>query len=457
MQKNNPMKIRRLSMYLFQWGAVVLLHGLTYLLNTPFLLIWREEDIWIVMAGTAFLLILSLFPLYFQKPTKSLSWERYLFLAVLISAPAMAVSKEWNFHHARHQVMDAPEEQLHRLGRHFMVGYQEIEQVRTLVTKGAIGGIFITQHNIASKTLKQVQTEIKELQDLQASNGLPPLFVATDQEGGVVSRMSPLLSSLPPLATVVQKAKSPQVLENQVKHYGSVHGKELAQLGVNVNFSPVVDLQSSIEGPIIDFHTQINQRAIAEDPNLVGTVAFFYSQALEASGVIPTLKHFPGLGKVQSDTHLFSAELDLSVEELQKSDWIPFQHVTQKTQAWMMLGHVILPQIDPKSPVSLSQPVIQEVIRKAWGYNGVLITDDLNMGSISKAADTIGTASVQALNAGVDLLLISYDGDQYFEAMDAVIQAENTGVLNQELLKQSVGRLQVANIPQTGGIQFEGE
>jgi beta-N-acetylhexosaminidase len=168
-----------------------------------------------------------------------------------------------------------------------------------------------------------------------------------------------------------------------------------------------------------------------------------YCTALQQSGVRCTLKHFPGLGRVFADTHLQSANLDVPTSELAETDWIPFRALMRHADAFTMLGHARLTAVDRIQPVSFSQPVVG-MLRGDWGYDGVLITDDFTMGAVYGSPWGIAGASVAALNAGVDLILVSYDADQYFTAMQALLEADRAGRLHREALDRSAQRLRAA-------------
>ena len=141
---------------------------------------------------------------------------------------------------------------------------------------------------------------------------------------------------------------------------------------------------------------------------------------LEASGVGATVKHFPGMGRVQADTHHFRASLDTPLPELEASDWIPFREMLTRSNAVLMVGHVAVTAIDSKRPASHAKGVIDGLIRKKWGFQGLIVTDDLVMGAIYQHG--VCTAVVEALNAGVDLLLVAYDGMQYYRMFDCALQ-----------------------------------
>jgi len=274
----------------------------------------------------------------------------------------------------------------------------------------------------------------------RALAALPPLFVMADQEGGEVSHLSPMLKPMPALATLVTDAGAN--LEKRARAYGVEQGRELAEIGINMNLAPVVDLRIPLQGKWLNLHTRIDQRAIAEDPEIVARVATAYGRGLAACGVQPTVKHFPGIGRLRADTHLVQASLQSSPGE-QAADWLPFREVTANTGAAMMLSHVRLPDIDAKKPASLSRVVVQEVLRRAdgkgWNYQGLLITDDLNMGAVY--GEGIGRAAISALNAGVDLILVSYDPDQYYRALFEADKSWRGGGVNEATEADSAARI----------------
>jgi beta-N-acetylhexosaminidase len=160
---------------------------------------------------------------------------------------------------------------------------------------------------------------------------------------------------------------------------------------------------------------------------------------LEASGVGATVKHFPGLGRVRRDTHLVSADLDAPLDELEATDWRPFRDVLAGSNAELMIGHVGLTAVDPARPASHSKLVIDGIIRKKWNYQGVIITDDLVMGAVY--GKNICTAVIEALNAGVDLLLVAFDSDQFYRIFACASDAFVQNRLDPDMLRDSEARL----------------
>jgi beta-N-acetylhexosaminidase len=174
----------------------------------------------------------------------------------------------------------------------------------------------------------------------------------------------------------------------------------------------------------------------------VADIARAYVNGLEASGVGATVKHFPGLGRVRSDTHHFSADLDTPLDELEASDWIPFRKVLAGSKAQLMIGHVTLTSVDPDRAASHSKRVVDGIVRKKWNYQGVVMTDDLVMGAIYQ--HNVCTAVVEALNAGVDLLLVAFDGAQFYRIFTCAVAASAERRLDAVMLGDSEMRLKGA-------------
>ena len=348
---------------------------------------------------------------------------------------------EGRFHWMRYTVLNADPDTLERLGQHFIVGYRDRDFVATLGQRRAVAGFFITHHNIRGMDELAIGEEVRWLRSRLAGEPESPVWIATDQEGGVVSRLSPPLPHQPPLGEQLAQRAAGAPIESVSRTYGREQGEGLSSLGVNLNFSPVVDIDHEVQNPA-DRFTRISTRALSDDPVVVATAAGAYCQGLADFGVRCTLKHFPGIGRVFNDTHVEQAVLSASPEQLRETDWLPFRQLAGSRPApWIMLSHVMVSQVDPDQPASTSDAVVQDLLREQWGFDGVLITDDLCMRAIHDAPGGVGQAAVDALNAGVDILLISYDPDQYYPAMYALLLAQRDGRLNNERLRQSGRRL----------------
>lgn len=352
-------------------------------------------------------------------------------------APLSMLGAHVTFEVRKRNVLNTAATQADILGRHFVVGYSSLDEVTTLAEKGLIAGVYITRHNLRGRTAATLKAELSALQAKRRSAGLPPLTIAADQEGGIVSHLSPALTRLPALATLA--GLPPDDRAQKAEEFGRIHGRELADLGVTTNFAPVLDLRPRTKRNRLDFHTRIGQRSISGDPAEVAAVALPYVRGLEASGLSATVKHFPGLGRVHGDTHHFRANLDTPLEQLEASDWRPFRDVLSGSRAQLMVGHVTLTAVDPDRPASHSKRVIDGIIRQRWHYQGVIVTDDLVMGAIYQ--HDVCTAVVEALNAGVDLLLVAYDGAQFYRIFACASAALDRGQLDLAMLRESEARL----------------
>lgn len=352
--------------------------------------------------------------------------------------PMLMAVAHLSFELRKHDVLSAGVTEARQLGPHFMIGYSSFPEVARLAEQGLIGGVYVTRHNIRGRTIDALRAEIAALQDKRRAAGLPPLIVAADQEGGIVGHLAPPLTKVPALATLAGLAPDDQ--QSKAEEFGGIHGRELASLGVNLNLAPVLDLKPLARRNRLDFHTLIGQRAIATDPVVVSTIATAYVSGLEASGVGATLKHFPGIGRVRTDTHHFSANLNTPVGELEATDWLPFREVLSHSHSALMVGHITLTAVDPDHAASHSKRVVDGIIRDKWGYQGLVMTDDLVMGAIYQ--HDVCKAVVEAINAGVDLLLVAYDGAQFYRIFGCALDGSRQAKLDAAMLRASAARLE---------------
>lgn len=365
-----------------------------------------------------------------------------LALLAMATVPSFAMSAKAK----RDYVLNAPQEELQAIGQHFMFGYHAIWQLRPLLERGALGGIFVTDHNAKLfKTPEGLRKEIAELREIAKQNQARPLWIAVDQEGGLVSRLSP---PLPKPISLQNLIGSPAIglsgsRDTTVQSFAIAKAKALADLGVTINFAPVVDLRP-YRRLKRDRYTVLRRRAISSSADTIGEVATDYCAALISNGVLCTLKHFPGLAQVPADTHLRGAKLTTKPDALAKADWRPFRQVLSQTDAAIMVGHPVLTAVDPKHPVSTSKAAITDVLRNDWGFEGLVITDDFYMGAIRKRRGGMGKAAIDALNAGADIVLISRDASELYPVIYDVLKAYQSGKIDKEILANSRARLNKA-------------
>lgn len=424
---------------LFELGLAIVALGLASDWRSPLLSDHRTATLAALLVIPATLVGAEAWLLRQPQPLL-LRLARFSVIAVAAAALTITAALEGRFWWTRTLVFAAEPERLARLGRHFIVGYRDPGEIDALVERRAIAGIFVGTRNVDAGQAAAIAQQIAAWQNIRRSQGLPPLWVATDQEGGAVSRLSPPLPYQPPIATTA--LEGPDVRHTAAYAYGVSQGRGLASLGINLNFAPVVDLDFGLRNPN-DRYTRIHQRAISNDPNIVAEIAGSYCDGLATAAVRCTLKHFPGIGRVYGDTHVGAAELDTPITELRARDWIPFRAL-MASAGFMMMSHARLVAVDPARPASLSHAVIAGLLRGDWGYEGILVTDDFGMRAIYSGPAGLPEAGVDAINAGIDLLLVSYDPDQYFAIMNGLLQAEREGRLSAERIAASERRLAVA-------------
>lgn len=427
------MRLAKWILLLLAWSS-----GLAFTIagafnNHPFLLSLRGPKA-VAMSAISLLMMVLLWKWgFWRRSGLAGRW-----LAVLWLLPPLSLlSAAESFEVTRRGVLQTEPALAERLGRHFIVGYSSYDEVAQLAEKGLIAGIYVGRVNVAQRKPPAIKAEIAALQERRRRAGLLPLIVAADQEGGVVSHLSPPLTPLPALSTLAELP--PDVRAKKAEEFGRTHGRELASLGITLDFAPVLDLKPKDKRSRLDINTMTAERAISENPTVVSEVALAYVRGLESAGVGATVKHFPGLGRVRGDTHIVSAELDTPLDELAVSDWLPFKDLLAGTSAQLMVGHVSLTAVDRGRPASHSKAVIDGILRKQWNYQGVVITDDLVMGAVY--GRNICTVVVEALNGGADLLLVAYDASQFYRIFACASDAALQNRLDLEALRDSDARL----------------
>jgi len=411
--------------------------------RTPFFADWRVSALALLIALPLAVIVADIWTMRRSGQSRALRWLAGASLTLALAAFGLTAATEAIFRYQYRAVLTADPAALERLGRHVVIGYRDDAKLEALIARRAIAGVYLSARNVWGKTPAAIRAQIDGWQATRRAQGLPPLWIATDQEGGVVSRLSPPLTRMPPIGEIVSLHKDHAERLLAVRQYAARQGRELAALGVNLNFAPVVDLNYGLINPE-DRLSRISDRAISRDPAVVSETAALYCETLALTGVHCTLKHFPGLGRVYGDTHVVGAELDVPAKELDATDWLPFRAVMTDSAAFTMLGHARLMQVDPNRPASFSQAVVHGLLRETWKHDGVLITDDFSMGAVTLSSEGAAGGAVAALNAGVDLVLVSYDPDQYYPIMQALLAAEGDGRLSRKTLAASDARLQKA-------------
>jgi len=294
-------------------------------------------------------------------------------------------------------------------GQLLMVGLPgpRLDQVaRELVRDLRVGGVILFARNIESPP--QVWELTRDLQREALDAGNRPLLIAVDQEGGVVQRLKAPFTIIP-AARELGAAATPEEVELLARKVA----RELALVGININLAPVLDVARGPRCPLWD-------RSYSPDPEraaLLGTAAI---RGYLAGGVIPTAKHFPGLGDTVVDSHqdLALAESGQANREI---DLLPFRRAAATAVPMVMTAHLLVPEWDALRPATLSRKILQGRLREDVGFKGVIITDDMEMGAISTRM-AVAPAAREALAAGADLLLICNNSQGAWDAARLLAQ-----------------------------------
>ena len=297
------------------------------------------------------------------------------------------------------------------------------DDAKFMLNEYRVGGIILFDRNMESKD--QVKSLIADINKTGKSAGLTPLFIGIDQEGGAVARMEDQLIKVPPAEEL---GKEP--IEKAVS-LAKQSGTELKDLGFNINFAPVADLGLTYG------------RSFSTNPDEVVRYASAVGKAYDEAGLWYSYKHFPGIGKTDVDLHADTSVVPVSKETLLNEDTKVFVDLIKQSKPntyAIMVSHAMYPQIDPDHPSSLSKAIITDWLRKDMGYNGVVVTDDMDMGALAKHY-TFGDMAVQSILAGSDILLVCHEYEHMQEAYNGLMKAVKDGRISKERLYESVKRI----------------
>ncbi len=313
-------------------------------------------------------------------------------------------------------------------GQRFMLGFtgsKFSQEVKTIIDTHKAGGVILFRQNIASpEQLSELCTRIQEYAE---SLGLPKLFIAIDQEGGQVARLSEPFTIFPGNPHIHTKA--------QARQFAQITAKELYESGVNMNMCPVLDVVPKEEESIMA------QRAFPGDAHAVAELGIEVITELQNNHVMAVAKHFPGIGRTILDSHFELPVVELDLDTLKSSDMIPFARAKEAAVSGIMLSHIMYPKIDPVWQASLSPVIVHDILRKDMEYDGLILTDDLDMKAISHDMKTCVT---QILQAGIDLTLICHSGPNITIAVEEMQNQLKTDDSLRQKARQSLDRIMAA-------------
>ncbi|WP_396611487.1 beta-N-acetylhexosaminidase [Haloferax sp. S1W] len=318
-----------------------------------------------------------------------------------------------------------------KVGQLFVAGFDGTEptdDIEQLLSSHHLGGVIYFSRNIESP--EQVASLSETLQTIARDAGEPPLLIATDQEGGVVSRFD--WGAQLPSQMALGATRDPSKLRTA----GETVGDELASLGIWMNFAPVLDVNNNPENPVIGV------RSFGDDPEVVGELGSALAAGLQSAGVAACGKHFPGHGDTETDSHRSLPVIPHDRDRLEAVEFVPFRRAIDGGIDAIMTTHIAFPAItgDDTLPATLSEAVLTGILREEFGFDGLIVSDCLEMHAI---AGTVGTAegAVQALAAGCDVVLVSHSPERQREAIERVIDAVESGDLPEARIDSAYERV----------------
>jgi beta-N-acetylhexosaminidase len=316
-----------------------------------------------------------------------------------------------------------------RVGQLFMVGFDGTEvtpDLKAWMATYGWGGVIIFDRNVESPA--QLLTLTRGLQAAVRARGHTPLLIAVDQEGGRVARLKAPFTAFPSMAMVGQTGTA-----QLASRVGEAIAAELAAVGINVDMAPVLDVRSN------PANTVIGDRAFSSDPQGVARLGTAFMHGMHAAGVLAVGKHFPGHGDTLLDSHVALPVCERTVAQLNACELLPFQAVIAAGLEAIMTAHVIYQAWDSCLPATLPSLILTGILRGKMGFQGVIISDDLGMAAVAETMPW-EEVPVQALRAGVDLLLICHHRERQEQAYTRVLSAVQRSELPEALVDRAVAR-----------------
>jgi beta-N-acetylhexosaminidase len=294
-------------------------------------------------------------------------------------------------------------------GQRLMAGFNGTslnDDLIFLIDTLKIGGIILFSRNLTSPD--QIKDLCMSVQKYAVKCGQPPLFISIDQEGGQVARLK---------EPFTQFSGNPYMKdEEDAEHFSEVTASELKNVGINMNMAPVLDV--AFEG----IKSIMGKRSFGNDPAWVSKLGVTVIKRLQRNGIIAVAKHFPGIGRTVLDSHIEMPPLDADLQTLEYSDLRPFYEAIKHDVAGIMLSHILYSKIDIKWPASLSTKIAKDLLRDDMGFDGIVMTDDLDMGAI-KSNYEIKAVIKQILSADIDIALICHKGPNIEIAYEKILKA----------------------------------
>lgn len=304
------------------------------------------------------------------------------------------------------------------------------EAVRSALSDYPVGGLIFFKTNIQNP--QQITEMIADTKEYAKAAAKLPVLIAVDEEGGSVARIAGNpqfpVEKFPDMSAIGASGDISKAYE-----VGNVIGSYLKEYGFNMDFAPDADVLTNPD------NTVVAMRSFGSDPHLVSAMAGQTAKGLMDQGIIPVYKHFPGHGSTKGDTHEGFSYTDRTLEELRESELVPFADAVENGIPCIMAAHIAAVAVDGDKPASLSKVLITDVLRGELGFDGVVITDAMNMGAVQNLYSS-GEAAVMAVEAGADLLLMP---ENFQEAYETLLNAVKEGQISEDRIDLSMMRIAV--------------
>ncbi len=314
-----------------------------------------------------------------------------------------------------------------KIGQMVLSGFNGTDfngELDTLINDLKVGGVILFSRNIEdSNQLKKLNLDIEE------ANKNIPVFISIDEEGGRVNRLAKNIKTFESAKSIGDKGDIKYAYEN-----GKEIGKTLKEHKINMNFAPVLDIYSNSK------NTVIGDRAFGDNERIVETMGIATMQGLKDEDVIPVIKHFPGHGDTEVDSHIGLPVVEKSTDQLYDFEFVPFKKAIESGADAVMVSHILMKQIDDKNPATLSYNLITKILRNDMKFSNVIITDDMCMKAITNRL-SVEEASIKSIKAGSDIILIGSDIGKTNSVIEKIKLAVERNEISEKRIDASVYRI----------------
>ena len=318
-----------------------------------------------------------------------------------------------------------------------LAGQKAGASIEKVIRDYHVGGIILFQANIGKAA--EVTALNSDLQKMSLQHSQIPLLISVDQEGGRVFRVIDGATDFPGMMALGQTAD-----EQLAYMTGFITGRQLAFLGFNFLFAPVLDVNNNPKNPVI------NTRSAGSQPGPVASIGIAYMRGAIDSGSLPTIKHFPGHGNTDIDSHLALPIVHRSKLEINEVELLPFRKAIEAKAPVVMVGHILFDQIDPDNPSTLSDTIVNQLLRTEMGFKGLTITDAMEMRAVSDRY-AMGDAALKAVKAGIDIVLLTAQSDHIRQIYVRLNQAVKSKEIDESLIDAAVERQIYEKLKSTTG------